>query len=149
MKSKLIAVVSLAMAGLLTGCVSADRLNDVRIGMTKDQVVAIMGRPDSTSAQANVVYLTYYLSVSYSDTGSELLDQLRVGMTKDQVAAILGRPDSTSAQGEVEYMVYYLWPRGGYGIHPYVVRLVRSKTESFGRIFQLNDLYDRPIAGAQ
>ena len=30
--------------------------------MSKDQVVAILGQPDSTSAQANIEYMTYYLS---------------------------------------------------------------------------------------
>jgi hypothetical protein len=42
---------------------SAD-LNKLRIGMTKDQVISLLGTPDSTSAQANVEYLTYYLEVS-------------------------------------------------------------------------------------
>jgi hypothetical protein len=46
----------------LGGCVaSSDRLNDIKIGMTKDQVTAILGNSDSMSAQANVEYLTYYL----------------------------------------------------------------------------------------
>jgi hypothetical protein len=30
--------------------------------MTKDQVISIMGKPDSTSAQANIEYYTYYLT---------------------------------------------------------------------------------------
>jgi len=47
---------------LLAGCVTADKLNDVRIGMTKEQVVSLLGTPDSTSAQGNIEYLTYYLA---------------------------------------------------------------------------------------
>lgn len=50
------------LATLLAGCSSAALLNSVRIGMTKDQVIGILGQPDSTSAQANIEYLTYYLS---------------------------------------------------------------------------------------
>ena len=33
-----------------------------RIGTTKQQVLAMLGPADSTSAQANIEYLTYYLS---------------------------------------------------------------------------------------
>ncbi len=51
----------LLLAALLAGCVSADRLNDVRIGMTKDQVISLLGKPDSMSAQGTIEYLTYYL----------------------------------------------------------------------------------------
>jgi hypothetical protein len=61
MKNKLLALASLVIIGLLVGCNSAAQLNNVRIGMTKDQVLAMLGTPDSTSAQANVEYLTYYL----------------------------------------------------------------------------------------
>ena len=52
----------LLLAALFTGCSTADKLNDMRIGMSKNQVIALMGQPDSTSAQANIEYLTYYLS---------------------------------------------------------------------------------------
>jgi hypothetical protein len=61
MKNKLLALASLLIVGLLAGCNSAAQLNNIRIGMTKDQVLAILGTPDSTSAQANVEYMTYYL----------------------------------------------------------------------------------------
>ena len=56
----------LFLAVLLAGCYTADRLNHITIGMTKDQVIGILGQPDSTSAQANIEYLTYNLS---SDSG--------------------------------------------------------------------------------
>ncbi|HTT56896.1 MAG TPA: SHOCT domain-containing protein [Opitutaceae bacterium] len=56
----------LLLVALLAGCVTADRLNDIRIGMTKDQVISILGKPDSMSAQGNIEYLTYYL---VTDTG--------------------------------------------------------------------------------
>src|ERR1035438_3679214 len=59
---RLIAVFSLG--ALLAGCMTSADLNKLRIGMTKDQVISLLGTPDSTSAQANVEYLTYYLEVS-------------------------------------------------------------------------------------
>lgn len=52
----------LFLAVLLTGCYTAEKLNSIHIGMTKDQVTSLLGQPDSTSAQANIEYLTYYLS---------------------------------------------------------------------------------------
>ena len=61
MKNKLLALASLLIVGLLVGCNSAAQLNNIRIGMTKEQVISMLGNPDSTSAQANVEYLTYYL----------------------------------------------------------------------------------------
>src|SRR5580658_5153113 len=60
MKSKITSLAVLIVV-LLAGCATAEKLNDVHIGMTKDQVIALLGTPDSTSAQANVEYLTYYL----------------------------------------------------------------------------------------
>jgi hypothetical protein len=61
MKSKILVLASVLLVGLLAGCNTAAQLNNIRIGMTKDQVLAILGTPDSTSAQADVEYLTYYL----------------------------------------------------------------------------------------
>ena len=61
MKNVLTAVI-LLLAALFAGCATADQLNKLRIGMSKDQVVAVLGQPDSTSAQANIEYMTYYLS---------------------------------------------------------------------------------------
>jgi hypothetical protein len=68
MKIKFLTFLLLA-AAFLGGCATADRLNSIHIGMTKDQVVGLLGKPDSTSAQANIEYLTYYLSTesSYRD----------------------------------------------------------------------------------
>jgi hypothetical protein len=58
-------LLAFALAGLVfAGCETSTRLNDMRIGMSKDQVVALLGTPDSTSAQANVEYLTYYLEIN-------------------------------------------------------------------------------------
>jgi hypothetical protein len=61
MKS-IITAFALFIVALLAGCATAEKLNNIRIGMTKDQVIAQLGKPDSTSAQANIEYLTYYLA---------------------------------------------------------------------------------------
>lgn len=62
MKAKAAIVSMLVLGALLAGCATSDKLNYIHIGMTKDQVVGILGTPDSTSAQANVEYMTYYLT---------------------------------------------------------------------------------------
>ncbi|HEY3756416.1 MAG TPA: outer membrane protein assembly factor BamE [Opitutaceae bacterium] len=83
-------------------------------------------------------------------TSSVDLNRIHIGMTKDQVVAILGTPDSTSAQANVEYLTYYLTSDAGYGRdQPYMIRIVNGTVESFGRAFQLRDLYDRPVTQAQ
>jgi len=65
MKLRLLALI--AIGALLAGCATSEILNNVRIGMTKDQVIAMLGKPDSMSAQSNVEYLTYYLLNTGSD----------------------------------------------------------------------------------
>ena len=49
-----------------TGAYGSAKLNALRIGMSRPETLAIMGTPDSTSAQANVEYLVYDLD---SDPG--------------------------------------------------------------------------------
>lgn len=61
MKFKIALVFALLAGVLLAGCATSAKLNDIRIGMTKTEVQSILGTPDSTSAQANVEYMTYYL----------------------------------------------------------------------------------------
>jgi hypothetical protein len=66
MNSKISLFASVVFAVLLTGCQTSTALNNVHIGMTKADVLSLLGEPDSTSAQANVEYMTYYLT---SDAG--------------------------------------------------------------------------------
>lgn len=69
MKTKLSLLALVLLGALLAGCMSSAELNKLQIGMTKDQVIALLGQPDSTSAQANVEYLTYYLEANESTYG--------------------------------------------------------------------------------
>jgi hypothetical protein len=62
MNSKKILAIALLASVLLVGCETSAKLNDVRIGMSKADVQSLLGTPDSTSAQANVEYMTYYLT---------------------------------------------------------------------------------------
>lgn len=60
MKTKILII---GLAALLTaGCLtSASKINAVQIGMTKEQVLKIMGQPASITADTNAVYLNYVL----------------------------------------------------------------------------------------
>jgi len=49
------------LGAFLGGCAAATKLDDIRIGMSKPEVLTILGKPDSMSAQGNIEYLTYYL----------------------------------------------------------------------------------------
>ncbi len=52
-------VMLLAAAALLFGC--ASKMNDVRIGMTREEVVGAVGSPSSTSEMGNTTFLKYQL----------------------------------------------------------------------------------------
>jgi len=49
---------------ITAGCATSDRLNDVQIGMTKAQVITLLGKPDSMSAQGDIQYFTYDLDTA-------------------------------------------------------------------------------------
>jgi hypothetical protein len=74
MKNRVRLPLLLACAALLGACANSTVLNKLHIGMTKGDVVALLGQPDSTSAQANVEYLTYYLDVNTNE-GPGVRDQ--------------------------------------------------------------------------
>ena len=61
MNPKITLVLALAAGLFLAGCESSAKLNNIKIGMTKADVQSMLGTPDSTSAQVNVEYMTYYL----------------------------------------------------------------------------------------
>ena len=56
-------VLGLALLMVLAGCVSsAKKMERVQDGMTKDQVLALLGTPDGGRLRGDVEYLTYYLT---------------------------------------------------------------------------------------
>lgn len=52
---------------VITGCTTASKLNHLKLGMNKDQVLQIMGEPYSTSAADDIEYLNYQLSDNGND----------------------------------------------------------------------------------
>ncbi len=67
---------------LLVGCATASRLNSVRLGMTRDEVVAVAGEPSSTSQMGNEQFLKYQLASDWIFT-----DRYYVRLTNGRVDA--------------------------------------------------------------
>src|SRR3989344_4688381 len=53
---------AIAAVFFVSACATAHKISQVRIGMTKEEVIAVMGPPTSTSAQGTREYLNYALS---------------------------------------------------------------------------------------
>ncbi len=63
MHAKPAAVLVCSLLFALAGCVSqSTNLNSVHLGMARSDLVAHLGKPDSTRTQGDAEYLTYYLS---------------------------------------------------------------------------------------
>jgi outer membrane protein assembly factor BamE (lipoprotein component of BamABCDE complex) len=58
--NKSLKVILIVLSVLLVGCATAHRLNQVDVGMPKQQAIKILGQPASSRAQRNTEYLTYY-----------------------------------------------------------------------------------------
>jgi Short C-terminal domain len=86
-----IALVALA----LNGCATAGKIAGVRLGMTKDEVVAVMGKPASVSAQGRAEYLNFALS--------ETDDQAFYGVTSPYYVRLVdGRVESFGRTGDFD-----------------------------------------------
>jgi hypothetical protein len=60
MKAKIV-VIALFVGLFLAGCATAEKFNQLHIGMSQPEVVGVLGQPDSKSAQGEIEYYTYYL----------------------------------------------------------------------------------------
>jgi predicted oxidoreductase (fatty acid repression mutant protein) len=69
MKPNPIIIMFLSVIFLLGCAESFQRMNNLKIGMTKQEVIEVIGAPNSTSATKNVEYLKYRISTGlfYTD----------------------------------------------------------------------------------
>lgn len=81
----------------LLGCATANKLNAINIGMTKDIVVQTLGEPTSTSAIKNIQYLKYDLSPNINFSLHGITKQYYVRLVNGKVDAFgeTGDFDST------------------------------------------------------
>jgi hypothetical protein len=92
MKALLLGLVACVV---IAGCATAGKIGGVRIGMTEAEVVAVMGKPASVSAQGRSKYLNYALS--------ETDDQAFYGLTsKYYVRLIDGKVESFGRTGDFD-----------------------------------------------
>ena len=60
MWTKRLLVCALALT-ILGGCATSRKINGIELGMTRDDVIKVMGEPHSISAQENLMVLNYRL----------------------------------------------------------------------------------------
>jgi hypothetical protein len=59
----------IAIIAFLVGCTtSSDALTELSVGMSKSEVIKLLGKPDSVSAKSGMEYLTYTLRTETSFT---------------------------------------------------------------------------------
>lgn len=80
---------------IVTACATAGKISGVRLGMTKQEVIAAMGPPASVSAQGRSEYLNYSLS--------ETDDQAFYGITRPYYVRLIdGRVESYGRTGDFD-----------------------------------------------
>jgi hypothetical protein len=92
-------VVAVAVAVALCGCASTShKMNSVNVGMTKAEVIAVLGPPASTSAREGVEYMIYKLRDHVE------LDPLKAPYTKQDyfVRLCSGKVDAFGKVGDFD-----------------------------------------------
>jgi outer membrane protein assembly factor BamE (lipoprotein component of BamABCDE complex) len=80
-------------AVLLCGCATAPKMNSLSVGMTKDEVLHIMGNPASTAASDGTEFLRYELSSTSEQAEYHITEEYYVRL-------IDGRVDSYGRMGD-------------------------------------------------
>ena len=84
---------SLVVCIAMSACATANKISGVHLGMTKQEVIAVMGSPVSVSAQGRSEYLNYALA--------ETSDDVMYGITRPySVRLIDGRVESYGRTGD-------------------------------------------------
>jgi len=95
MRTFLTICTSLLTALVVAGCATASKISKVKIGMTKEEVITVMGKPASVSAQGRTEYLNYSLS--------ETDDEAFYGITRPYYVRLIdGRVDSFGRLGDFD-----------------------------------------------
>ncbi|HYE30137.1 MAG TPA: outer membrane protein assembly factor BamE [Methylomirabilota bacterium] len=88
-------LLALAAIALLAGCASrSTKMNKLVLGMPREDVVRIMGKPHAVSAQGHVEYLTYNLV----NRGGGDMQPYTVRLINDRVEAFGEKSDFSTAK---------------------------------------------------
>ena len=91
--NKLLATILLSL--ILSACATSGKINRISLGMTKAEVIGLMGAPVSTSATDGTEYMNYRLS--------ETSDEAFEGRTTPYFVRIVnGRVDSYGRTGDFD-----------------------------------------------
>lgn len=95
-----------------------------------------------------IAFLLMMTSIGCATTANRL-NKISIGMTKPEVIDLLGDPVSVSATNSVEYLNYQFTETRNDIIykreHPYFVRIVSGKVESYGKLGDFNSTKDNTI----
>jgi len=58
---------------LIASCATASKMNDIKFGMTKDEVINLLGNPVSVSSDGISEYLNYRFSETSNEAFSDIL----------------------------------------------------------------------------
>jgi len=70
---------------VLVGCATASKTNGLSLGMTKAQVLAVMGQPASTAADSDIEVLRYKLSATGHDAFHHRTEEYFVRLVNGRV----------------------------------------------------------------
>jgi hypothetical protein len=99
------AILIFALIALLSACGTAPtarKMNGISVGMTKAEVISVMGRPDSTAAKGGVEYMNYRLATSALDFDESDTSEYFVRLVNGKVDAFGHRGDFDSAGNPIE-----------------------------------------------
>lgn len=129
MKHILIALFTL----ILFGCATAHKINNVQLGMTKEEVISAIGRPASISAKDGTEYLNY----RFSETDDHAFYGIK---TPYFVRLVNGRVDSYGATGDFDST-----QKQTIRIEKDENVIVQSNGDLYTELKRLKDLYDEGI----
>ena len=55
-------VLALVLPLIFTSCATAHKMNNVSLGMTKQEVIGVLGQPESIGAKGNIEFFNYRLT---------------------------------------------------------------------------------------
>jgi hypothetical protein len=78
-------LIFLVLVTIISGCANSGKINNVRLGMTKDEVIKVLGEPVSITAQDDNKFLNYKLSETNNDALRGLTTPYYVKIMNDRV----------------------------------------------------------------
>lgn len=96
-----------ALLALVSACgtaPSARKMNEVSVGMTKAEVISVMGQPDSTAAKDGVEYMNYRLATSALDFDESDTSEYFVRFMNGKVDAFGHRGDFDTAGNPIQHV---------------------------------------------